>query len=108
MNIEDFRLKKNNLSYLRIEKARRIVYNYLLSHPCVDCGNKDPIVLTFDHLRDKEFEICNGVRKGFSIKRILNEMQKCEVRCANCHTLKSAKDYNWYRFRFKNDETIGK
>ena len=27
---------------------------------------------------------------------ILKEIEKCEIRCSNCHRKKTAKDFNWY------------
>jgi hypothetical protein len=44
----------------------------------------DPLVLEFDHLRDKEFSIGSGIRDR-PWKNVLAEMEKCEVVCANCH-----------------------
>lgn len=62
---------------------------YLSVHPCVDCGEKDPLVLEFDHLRDKEFSISTALReRGWTA--ILDEIEKCEVVCSNCHRRRTA------------------
>ena len=65
--------------------ARAFVSEYLNSHPCVDCGERDQIVLEFDHMRDKEYEISKMVASGLNLESIKTEIEKCEVRCANCH-----------------------
>lgn len=62
---------------------------YFVAHPCVDCGETDPIVLEFDHLRDKRFEISAAIR-GRNWQTILDEIEKCEVVCANCHRRRTA------------------
>lgn len=78
------------------KRNRTNIWSYFEKHPCIDCSEDDPIVLTFDHIRDKEFNI-SCVVNSYSWERILKEIQKCEVRCANCHMRKTAKDYNWYK-----------
>ena len=67
---------------------------YLRTHPCVDCGNTDIRVLEFDHRNDtdKKFAICNGA--VHSTEKLLEEVAKCDVRCANCHNIKH---YNEFR-----------
>ena len=74
---------------LQKERKQRIaakVCEYKANHPCVDCGEPDPIVLQFDHVNDdKEFNIADAAGNGVSWKIILKEIAKCEVRCANCH-----------------------
>jgi hypothetical protein len=52
---------------------------------CVDCGIKDEFVLDFHHLRDKDDTICRLAGNGCSVERLLEEIAKCEVICANCH-----------------------
>jgi hypothetical protein len=72
--------------------AKRVVYlvDYLREHPCVDCGEADPVVLEFDHLGDKEFGI--GARwRDRSWQAVLDEIAKCEVVCANCHRRRTAR-----------------
>jgi hypothetical protein len=76
------------------ERVRRertlLLLEFFESHPCVDCGEADPVVLEFDHLRDKAFNI----GRAFSYLRwqtIVDEMEKCEVVCANCHRRRTAR-----------------
>lgn len=70
---------------------------YLKEHPCVDCGESDIVVLDFDHLANKSMGISVMVRRGFSWEKILAEISKCEVRCANCHRRKTARQFDWRR-----------
>jgi len=71
----------------------RHVIDYLLGHPCVDCGEQDLIVLEFDH-RDpsiKRMDVSNLLRYS-SWSAIEAEIAKCDVRCANCHRRKTARE----------------
>lgn len=65
------------------------VLEYLNWHPCVDCGETDVIVLEFDHTRDKEVDVARLLASGATWPRIAREIAKCEVRCANCHRLRT-------------------
>ena len=58
---------------------------YLRTHACVDCGETDLLVLEFDHLRDKKYNIAEMINRDFTWASILREIEKCEVVCANCH-----------------------
>ena len=78
--IEQARLRKQRA---RLERTRYLIA-YFATHPCVDCGETDPVVLEFDHLRDKEFEVTQALADR-RWSRILEEIEKCDVVCANCH-----------------------
>ena len=56
---------------------------------CVDCGEDNHIVLDFDHLRDKKYNISRMIHDGFSWAAIKKEIAKCEVVCANCHRVRT-------------------
>jgi hypothetical protein len=77
-----------NDTYFRDRVA--FLIEYFKAHPCTDCGEADPVVLDFDHLRDKEFEIASGIHYR-AWKKVLAEMEKCEVVCANCHRRRTAR-----------------
>lgn len=93
------RTKLNNAEVL--ERNKNFVWDYLKTHECVDCGEKDPIVLEFDHkdTLTKKFSICDGVRRKMSLSSLLEEINKCEVRCANCHRRKTATQFNYYKIK---------
>lgn len=75
------------------------VWSYKNNHSCVDCGEDDPRVLEFDHLPEyiKEFNISAGVQKGFSWDKILKEIEKCEIVCANHHRIRTHDRGKWVR-----------
>lgn len=93
LNEEKMQDKKNYLANRRNE-FRKFIYEYVSTHPCVDCSENDPIVLTFDHLFDKKFNISDASNGSVSMDSLKSEIEKCEVRCANCHLRKTAKDFN--------------
>jgi len=80
--------------YRRSNRPR--ILAYLSEHACVDCGKTDPIVLEFDH-RDpqaKRTEVTVlAARKPWPI--VAAEIAKCDVRCANCHRLRTAEQQHW-------------
>jgi thymidine kinase len=80
---------------------RRQVFDYLKTHPCVDCGEPDVIVLDFDHQRDKQYTISELIISNKQWEQILTEIEKCEVRCANCHRRKTAEKFGWKKFKWQ-------
>lgn len=82
------------------EEKRRLVFEYLLEHPCVDCGETDPIVLEFDHLPgfEKRRDVGTMIASGtWSWATILEEIAKCEVVCANDHKRRTSKRAGWFK-----------
>jgi hypothetical protein len=74
---------------LALERTQFLL-NFFETHPCIDCGETNPVVLEFDHLRDKSFSI-GGKLTTHKWQAILDEIEKCEVVCANCHRIRTAK-----------------
>lgn len=81
------------------EAAREYVYQYLLTHPCVSCGEADPRVLEFHHVGEKDMDVAKMVAGGYSIDRIKAELDRCQVLCANCHRKVTVQERGWFRGR---------
>jgi hypothetical protein len=81
------------------QEAREYVLDYLMKHPCVECGEDDPQVLDFHHIGGKRNTVSRLVADGASIERIQREIDFCEVRCANCHRRITFKDRGWFKSR---------
>lgn len=79
------------------EYARRIAE--LKSRPCTDCGHSFPsCVMDFDHRDplDKKFSIGIAAGSGTrSWESIAAEIVKCDLVCANCHRIRTAKQFGW-------------
>lgn len=88
------------------KKRRRLeliewVRQYLVQHPCVDCCEKDLVVLEFDHVRGRKSRDVMGLLNG-SLERLEAEIAKCDVVCANCHTRRTAQRLSGYRWGWRN------
>lgn len=76
---------------------RRRAYQYLAEHPCVDCGETDPVVLEFDHVRGiKRHDVSTMIAGGFTWATIEEEIAKCDIRCGNDHKRRTAKQRGFY------------
>lgn len=97
--------KRVNKNAARNKKA---IQEYKASHPCIKCGESDPIVLEFHH-RDriaKTFTVAHRLNR-ISIQTALDEIAKCDVLCANCHRRITSlnKHYSQGRKRIKECPT---
>jgi tRNA G26 N,N-dimethylase Trm1 len=78
------------------DRNRAKVTEFLLVHPCTDCGEKDVRVLEFDHRKNKIRGVGEMIIGHFSWKRIMAEIKKCDVRCANCHRRRTLGTPLWF------------
>lgn len=97
----------------RARKAQILIENkprlhtYLSTHSCIDCSQTDIRLLEFDHVRgQKTGEISDLLRQGFNWSTIEVEIAKCEVRCANCHRIKTFEySVNWRNAQHAQKQT---
>ena len=68
-----------------VKRNRKFVEFYKIEHPC-PCGEKEPCCLSFHHESgDKTGNISDMVNRGYGLKRIQKEIEKCTILCLNCH-----------------------
>lgn len=71
------RVRARNLEYL---------YKLLSSSKCLDCDESDMLVLELDHCRgSKVKEVTSLANSAVSIQALKDEIDKCDIVCANCH-----------------------
>ncbi len=79
---------------LRREK-NNFIRDYKTAHGCVDCGEKDWIVLELDHRNRSEKKYTPSDLNKKSWTAIHEELAKCDVRCANCHRRRTYAEKHW-------------
>jgi hypothetical protein len=88
---EYFKAKGAKKSKERYATLKRFLTSVKLTCGCIDCGYRENVAtLQFDHTRDK----LQKVGQMITMKRAVAELEKCEVRCANCHAIKTAERYS--------------
>jgi hypothetical protein len=93
----------------RRREHQLLTFAYLMQHPCIDCGESDPVVLEFDHVRGvKRTSIERLVSVGCSRATLLAELDKCTVRCANCHRRSTARIRLYARHRLALQHAAGR
>jgi hypothetical protein len=98
------RAVKRNKDVAQVNRAKMLTY--LAEHPCEICGEKDPVVLEFDHLDRELKEYTVSAMKTLSWDTILAEIAKCRVLCANCHRRHTAAQLGYYRFLDSNSKSL--
>jgi hypothetical protein len=96
---EEYKRRKRERQRVIAKRNADLLFEYLQHHPCVDCGESDPVVLVFDHvLGEKRYNIADVPSRYSSWETIQAEIEKCEVRCANCHYRITAKRAGTQRY----------
>lgn len=81
------RLAKNNK--VNMEAVRDFVKE-AKSVPCADCGEQYPsYVMDFDHLPEYEKLFTIAQKSRYTLKKVKEEVKKCEVVCSNCHRIRT-------------------
>lgn len=99
----NYYIKNREREIQRTFNRKEMIYNkfleYMEGKSCCDCGETDLIVLQFDHIDDKTKSVSRLIMDCHSWDSILKEIGKCKIRCANCHTRRTAKQFNWRKLR---------
>jgi hypothetical protein len=91
------RRQSNAAKQARTRVLHAHVVWYLLAHPCVDCGEDDPVVLEFDHVGEKTAGISALITACVTVDVLDREIEQCEVVCVNCHRRRTAQRARWRR-----------
>lgn len=76
---------------------RKAMLLYLMGKSCADCCNSDQRVLEFDHVRGEKSFTIGTVLGDHPWSRIMEEIEKCDIVCANCHRIRTSERGKWYR-----------
>jgi len=86
----------------RVKAAQDYLWGILIQSKCWDCGERNPIVLEFDHLKDKTKDVSKMVSQNYGVETIRKEVNKCDVVCANCHKIRTSTRGNHWRYQRQN------
>jgi hypothetical protein len=95
-NIAKYRAAATVRNEVRRAAIRRII-RQAKDRPCSDCGSRyPPYVMDFDHRnrKSKRFNIGRDALIGVPDTTLLEEINKCDVVCSNCHRWRTHQQIN--------------
>lgn len=96
-NNPEWKTRERHQTKEKRQERRKYYIEYLKTHPCVKCGESDPIVLEFNHIDPStKIDLVSTMCHQGKLDDMINEIKKCEVLCANCHKRVTAKQMNWF------------
>jgi len=72
----------------------RWLHEYKHERGCLICGENDPRCLDFHHRDPKQKVMGVALMVGLQMERLIEEINKCDVMCANCHRKKTNGRYD--------------
>jgi hypothetical protein len=89
-NKDEVRRKAKEWGEQQHKILTKFLFEYFKINPCVDCGNSNILVLECDHVQGIKVDaIGHMLRDRVSLGVLKAELMKCEVRCRNCHAIKT-------------------
>lgn len=78
---------------------RNLIDKIKLDRGCAKCGfNAHAAALDFNHIKGtKNFSVSQDTKKAMS--KLLAEIDKCEILCANCHRIHTYENRHWHTKR---------
>ena len=89
--VKGYRWEHANEYHRHWTQRRKELLLDLRGSKCIDCGfDKHPAALHFDHIDPtiKQFDVAIGI-SHHSWNELVEEAEKCVIRCANCHAVKT-------------------
>jgi hypothetical protein len=80
----------------KFQQSRRDLINKIkIDRGCAKCGyNAHPAALDFNHVHgEKSFGV--GQDPKVAMHRLIKEIAKCEILCANCHRVHTFENKHW-------------
>lgn len=96
--------ERNRLKLRNLE----VVWNALVGKQCMDCGENNILVLEFDHiLGEKKMAVITMAANRLGNKEAIKaEIEKCEIVCSNCHTIRTMRRGNHWRYQMAIERGI--
>ena len=104
-----YKLEKRKKNKPLKKMRKTVIERYKILKGCCMCGYKQhPIALDFAHInRETKVGNISVLINKSNWKKLLEEIKKCRVMCANCHRVATYNESGWKRgiLHHKDDNT---